>query len=540
MSFRECKKCHTKNDPDARFCKNPDCEEYLWDQPQEPDPLPPPRPVDPVDTLSPLPDRREWGAVFERGSAQIELRVHNPSEIVDEYEVRLVDAPPWLKIAQTDARVMPGESDAVVVTFIQKPDVRVSAQTLQVEIRIHSTRDESKFAEGQVTLTVPPYGPPATITAHPNVVRVEEGAEGRTRIVVDNRSSNVERFIQLSGSDPDGLVLFRMAPQRLTVPAGETAAADVSFRLPDLRGEEGHAWEVTITASNTQDRNEKPAEVAVTVNQQAMPLSLALEPKLVRVRDQVSSGLRVIVDNRNSKRDRQIRLRGADPEGAVRFAFEREDMIIRAGQSITVGVSISATSPPAGKELTRPFIVIAQEGDKNVEVAGSFVQATSDSAIKKAKVQLTPEVLSVGNAGTGLYRVLIENEDEQQWLQVAMQGSDREQVVRFTFSPDRFRIEPNGRSWGWVRVWAPPPTSAPQLTREFWVHASDGDDSVAGGAKLVQSKSNAWLTFWAWILIVVGVPACAIFVGIPMVVIGVLILNRQRLASKPPKELTSG
>ena len=447
--------------------------------------------------MKPVLDRREWAAVIERGAAaQIDMRVHNTSAIVDEYTVKMIEQPPWLTIAQTDAKVMPGESQLITVTFAIRPGTRVRAHTFTGGIEVHSSRDDRLFDKGEVSLTVAGFGPMPSITAHPNIVRVEGGTEGRFEIRLDNRSSNIERYIQLAGSDPDEVVRFRLSPPRLTVPAGGTAEVDVGFRLPELTDEANRTWELTISASDTHNATERPSEVTVTVIQEwatTPPVRLQLDPGVLRVRDRLSGDIEVTVDNRDGKRDRRVNLRGDDPENAVRFAFQRRDVQVPAGQAIRVQLSVSADPPPAGQEVSRPFSVLAAEDRQEVgEAKGTLIQATSESPVKKAKLRLKPETLKVRNTTTGLYRIVIENKDDAKLLQVVMEGSDRENVVRFAFSPDRFRISPGGETWGWVRVWAPRPGRRRQLTREISVEASDGNDSALATGTFVQSRSG-WI-----------------------------------------------
>jgi hypothetical protein len=441
--------------------------------------------------MKPLLDRRQWTAVIERGAqAQIEIGVRNTSSIVEEFRVELPQAPSWLAYQQTVAKVMPGESRPITVSFTVKPGVSAPAQTVPLSVQVHSSRDSSLFDTGTVSVTVAGFGPMPSITAHPNVIRVGETVEGRFELRVDNRASNTARNLRVTGSDPDKLVRFRLPPTRLRVAADETADLDVGFRLPELADEANRTWELTISASDAENATERPAEVAVTVIQErarTLPLGLLLDPSLLRVRGRRSGDLEVIIDNREGKRDRRVNLRGDDPENAVRFGFEQPDVAIRAGQAIRIRLSVSADPPPAGQELTRPFSVHAAEGLREVAAEGKFIQATPDSAVKKSRVSLDPQVLKMRGQTTALYRIVIENADGAQSLAVGLTGHDREDVVRFAFSPDRFDVPPGGRAWGWVRVWVPRPGRGRRVTREISVVASDGTDSTSATGTIVQT-----------------------------------------------------
>ena len=198
MAQYQCKKCGAANPPDARFCGG--CDEYLgWDNapPQAPPTaarhrvgrpaaLSPPPPTTAARWL-PNVDLAVSEAVLEPEiGAEIEMRVRNNSTIVDAYRIDAVRAPKWLTIAQPEIRLMPGENQSMKATFGIVPDAFVVAQTIKVPLRICSLRDTSKFADAEVMLTVPQYGPPVTIRTRPAVVRLVDQTEGRIEVILDN------------------------------------------------------------------------------------------------------------------------------------------------------------------------------------------------------------------------------------------------------------------------------------------------------------------------------------------------------------------
>ena len=189
---------------DARFCGG--CDEYLgWDS--APPQAPPtaaaaqggsagsaqPTATDDSRALAPHVDLAVSKAVLEpETGAEIEMWVRNSSTIVDAYRIDAVRAPKWLTITQPEIRLMPGENQSMKATFGIVPDAFVPAQTIKVPLRICSLRDTSKFADAEVMLTVPPYGPPVTIRTRPAVVqRLVDETEGRIEVVLDNSASTI-------------------------------------------------------------------------------------------------------------------------------------------------------------------------------------------------------------------------------------------------------------------------------------------------------------------------------------------------------------
>ena len=55
-----------------------------------------------------------------------------------------------------------------------------------------------------MVVVVPPSGPPATLLAHPTLVRLEDRAQGAFAVRLDNRAANHPRQYRLSASDPEG------------------------------------------------------------------------------------------------------------------------------------------------------------------------------------------------------------------------------------------------------------------------------------------------------------------------------------------------
>ena len=397
---------------------------------------------------------------------------------------------------------MPGENQSMEATFKLVAGAFVEAQTVKVPLRICSLRDTAKFADANVMLTVPRYGPPVTIRARPEVVRLVDETDGRIEVFLDNSASNYPRRLQLAASDAEAVVKFQFSSPSVEVAAGGNATVEVGFRAPVLQAGEARTRQLTISA--TEDDNK--AEATVVVNQersQAVPLRLRLEPSVLRVEDCPVADLTLLIDNREGRQDRTLRLEGRDPEGAVRFSFATPQVVVPAGKIAKTRLSVSAAAPRSGEEVSRPFSVIATDDVNESEASGTFVQITTELPIRLARLQIAPETLRRRNKSTGRYRFAIENGDDAQWLTAQMFGSDPEGVVRFSFSPDRVELAPGGSAWGWVGVSAPRPERGSAATRQLHIGATDGNESVTTTGTFIHSAGD-WIPIVRTVLTLIG------------------------------------
>ncbi|MGX9673701.1 hypothetical protein [Mycobacterium sp. HM-7] len=519
MTEHVCSNCGTPNAADARFCV--ECDEYLgWDVPSNrPDPDAPPtmpaRPTNPdtsVDmphvtapsTTSPaqapeveIPNAE---AVLEP-EATIEVQVRNPSTIVDAYPLKLIGAPPWLTLSQTESNLMPGATEVITATFGMTPGTLIPAQTITVGLRACSQRDEARFTERPVTLTVPQSGPAVKMTTRPTAVRLVDETAGTVEVVLDN-SSNHSRQVALSGADPEGKVRFTFSPPWLVLEPGLSSTALAEFTVPEIRAGETAVRQLTITATEGSTAIEAP----VIVNQErtvAAALRLRIDPSSPHVRDSEFADVALIVDNRGSTMTRTVRFEGRDPEGAVRFSFGHPRLSVPADRAVTTSVRISTPPPPPGKESSKPFSVVATYGDGEVEATGSLVQSTSVTAYSVSRLTVTPETLRADDP-RGELQFCIENRHQSQWLQAGMSGTDAEGVVQFEFSPPGFDVPPGGVAWGTITVTAPNPAKrGEEATRQLEVTASDNHETLTAKATFIHSGWD-WIPIAQMALIVFG------------------------------------
>lgn len=424
--------------------------------------------------------------------ATVEMRIFNTSPIVDGFRIDMVTPPAWLTLAHNEISLYPNRDESISITFGIGRDSLVPAQTIQVGLRIRSLTNPDKYAEARVKLTVPRVGGPVSIRTRPTLVRLNDETTGRVQISLDNSASNYPQRLELAGSDAEGVVRFSFSPPTVELPAGKGANVDLRFEAPALDYGQVLNRQLTISATDgeatveatvavTQQRSEAPVEV---------PLRLRLEPSVLRVRDCPMADLNLIVDNRGGTRDHRLMLAGRDPEGSVRFSFRAPQILARAGQATTTRLTVEATAPQSGENATRPFTIIASEGDSETEASGTLIQVTSPAPITTASIRLEPEELRRRNRSSGRFRLVVDNSRGIAWLKVGLFGSDPEHAVRFTFSPPRFDIPPGQVAWGWVAVSGDPPVGGEEVMRKIRIDASDGRESVQAAGVFTQSTSD--------------------------------------------------
>ena len=74
-------------------------------------------------------------------------------------------------------------------------------------------------------------------------------------------------------------------------------------------------------------------DLDLTVPASDVPVTLRLEPSVVKVKDATSGRLQVLVDNVAGNRPRVLRLSGRDPEGVTRFDFAPPVLDVPPGRS---------------------------------------------------------------------------------------------------------------------------------------------------------------------------------------------------------------
>jgi len=522
MAQRNCGQCGAANEASAHFCSS--CGAYLgWDTASMAEPSadradPPvhgqttvmePPPGGPDQTGPDLTGSDQTGpeqnglvraprasvvdgdvTLDHSDGGGIELRVFNPSSIVEGYRVDAVAPPAWLTMSQPTIRLLPGEDTVARVGLAAGPKT-VAVARLPLRLRVCPLNDEAKYTEVDLLLTVPPAGRPVTIRPEPAVVRLRDSTRGQFTVHLDNQDSNYPQRCQLSGSDDENVVRFSFTPTAVEVAPWSSALVGVRFEspAPDAGGQTNRqlkvragsdAATVEATVSLVQQSSAAPPDA---------PVRLRLEPTVLRTQDSSAVEVDIIVDNHAGSRNRRITFLGRDAESRIQFTFYHREVWVRPGAEARTRARLEARAPSAGEELTRQFTIVADDGSHQSDVSGSWVQSASKAPVTTATVRLEPEHLRVRDRADGGMGVVIDNRRGARPLRVRLSGSDPEGVVGFVFSPPV--LEVGAGRWGRAEltVSAPPPPSNQTATRPLRVRASDENGSVEADGVFNQSTS---------------------------------------------------
>jgi hypothetical protein len=532
MPQRACQHCGASNPESASFCQG--CDTFLgWHDDLDEAPeraadeaatgadsaaagiaeatAPPP----PSDRVRPPAVSTETSEVVVAPDAPgiFQMVLRNNSTIVDSYVIHVADPPPWLTLAHSDTNLLPDETRPVQVTLAVRPRTLAVAQRIQATLSVQSTVDPTRSAAVPVSVVVPPSGPPATLVAHPTLVRLEDRSQGAFALRLDNRAANHARRYQLSASDPEAVVVVDFVPPAVDVPAGETSDVTVRFAAPQPLPGKDATRQLTVTATD----EDGPVAVQVTIVQattptpERQPVRLRLEPSQVSAVDETTVRLDLVVDNRGGHDDVLVSLRGWDPANAVSFAFDHDGFTLPAGRAWRLGMRLAAALPPRGGSVTRPFTVVASAGGLEAEVSGAFELTSRPAAIATARVRLLPDHLVVSSR-RGTFTVEVDNSDGAEPLEVSLSGSDEFGRAGFRFSPAQVTVPPGQVGRTSVVVEHPKPAGGTAASRRVRVTATAAAGAVTGEAVFTQ-EARSYRRMWAIL---------AVLVGVLLVVLGVL------------------
>jgi hypothetical protein len=315
------------------------------------------------------------------------ISVHNKSSIVDGYTVAALDAPRWLVLEHPTLRLQPAQEQRSTIRLTIPPNLArmVYVQRFRVRLQISSVANPAKRTGAELVVVVPRFGTPSTIAADPGFIRMQDATTGRFRVHLDNRNSNYPQRYGLRGHDPEGLVRFTFRPQMVEVAPQSVQSVEVHFEAPAPGPGSQVMRTLTVTAAN----NAAQLDTIVKVEHRSSaarsddPVTLRLDPDVIRQTDQAEAQLTVLVDNRAGLSARRLHFFGRDPADQLRFGFAQQPLHVRAGELAQMRATISAPMPRPGERIERPFSIICSDGSLESEATGNFglhASAQADSA----------------------------------------------------------------------------------------------------------------------------------------------------------------
>ena len=288
----------------------------------------------------------------------VEVRIYNLSPIVDAYRVTAPDAPAWLTVGAAEVRLLPNSNELATIKLRIAPGTLVPAGTSRLLVRVQSVAHPELAVDEHIELTVAAVATPLVLRVEPSVVRAKDAEPGTFRATIDNSDGNQGRQVTLSGRDTEGVVRFTFTPGVIEVPPGESAGADVRIEAPAPEAGQQATRQLTVIAAD----GESQVESTVTFLQAGsveVPMTLLVEPSLVRVLDSAAGQLELTFDNRQGTRTRRVFLSGRDPERLVRFTFFPPSLDVFPGELGRARLKVEAQPPPAGQEATRALSILA-------------------------------------------------------------------------------------------------------------------------------------------------------------------------------------
>ncbi|MGB3858960.1 MAG: hypothetical protein WA912_06850 [Ornithinimicrobium sp.] len=403
-----CDSCGERNPPHTAFCQS--CNNYLgWEidgSDASPAPVPDPEaPTEPAASSAPYAsltppraapptaredahgtppivgvDPGEWVVTPGGVPITVPVRVANQSTIVDAYRVVVQDQPDWLQAEAPELRLLPGTDESVTLALSVVPGVMVDAQQLELILRVESIASATLYADVGLYLYVGVVKGEMGLTLEPTTVRMKDETSAHFRIVVDNKHSNESLWASLKGSDSESAVTFTFSPAHLDVPAGRSLAAklDVEAPLPEPGREVSRSLRITVAEGRRKVETTATLIQSTSTEVVDPPLSMRLDPSLIRVQNRSAGSTRVVVDNRQGSRPRQVKVTGYDNERVVSVSVSPATFVVPPGQTASAQVHLRAPRPGGGQEAMRPLTLSAWDGEQTAKAEGTFHQISSN------------------------------------------------------------------------------------------------------------------------------------------------------------------
>ena len=227
------------------------------------------------------------------------------------------------------------------------------------------------------------------VRTDPSVVRVRDADSATSSVVLDNRRGRTGMRVVLDATDPERSVRFTFSPATVDVGPGQVVA--VALRMDGWRPPPGQevTRPFTVTVSDGDTVVEASGSWVQSSSHAAIEtLAVTLDPSVLRLGTRRRGTVAAVVDNRRGAQAVRVALRGDDPENSLAFSFSPAVLDVAPGSMARTTVGIRASAVAGGRETSRPFSVIASDGQSEVLAEGSLVQ-TAPERRPFARVLLT-------------------------------------------------------------------------------------------------------------------------------------------------------
>ncbi len=212
-------------------------------------------------------------------------------------------------------------------------------------------------------------------------------------------------------------------------------------------------------------------------------MSLLARPSILRLQDVAAGRFVLVLDNRSSNHPQTFDLSASDPEGVVRFGFDRRRVTVRPGGAEEVNVEFTAPLPQPGEEVTRQVTITGAHPEGAVTATLLVIQRSSQEAVDEPlRLVLSPAHLSSVNGADADFEVQLDNRRGESPKSVVLSARDAENRLTFAFTPRQITVPSGVIAGAAARVRSTPPPAGTTDMLPFTVVASTGQvDSEAQG-----------------------------------------------------------
>jgi hypothetical protein len=227
--------------------------------------------------------------------------------------------------------------------------------------------------------------------------------------------------------------------------------------------------------------------VTVTVPQSGSAVTVTTRPTTVRLVDQTTGSVEVLLDNTSSNYPQNVALAGSDSEGKVTFTFSPPWLILEPGRSAKALAEFTVPEVRAGETQVRQLTITANEDNTAAEATVIVNQERTVAAALRLRID--PSSPHARDSESTVVTLIVDNRGATTARTVQFEGRDPEGVVRFAFAKRTLPV-PAGRAITTsVRISALPPPAGKKSSKPFSVVATYGDGEAEATGTFMQSTS---------------------------------------------------
>jgi hypothetical protein len=341
-------------------------------------------------------------------------------------------------------------------------------------------------AAGGATSTATGTGSPAQAPevelAHPEAILEPDAGVG---VQVRNPSTIVDAYQLTLVSAPDWLTLSH---PEITLMPGATELITATFAMAP--GAQIPAQTITVGLRVCSQRDaaqftELP--ISVTVPPSGSAVTVTTRPTAVRLVDQNTGSVEVLLDNTSSNYPHHVALAGSDSEGKVRFTFSPPRLILEPGQTTKALAEFTVPEVRAGETQVRQLTITAS--DDNTTAEATVIVNQERTVAAPLRLRMDPSSPHVRDSDSTVVTLIVDNRGPTTARTVQFEGRDPQGVVRFAFANRTLSVPADRAVTTSVRISAPPPPPGKESSKPFSVVATYGDGEVEVTGTFAQSTS---------------------------------------------------